>query len=232
MRWGECMHSEMNSHIAAAMLEALRLRRSDIFWPADDQCPVSEPDDAQVPQIGFVGRTYSRGGDVLLGINPGGGGDSYRRTREDMILLPKIKSIHDQAEPRRAMNDAFAIYANNMQTWNLWRIVRPVLQAAGTGIDEIGYLNLCPFRTRGDKMPSSSAMSRCAANYFIPLINSLEPRRVIALGKKAGGWLERISLPGVEKFVVPRTIGDSYLSAEALAELERLRTSTSTPRNK
>lgn len=225
------MNSESNSAIAAAMLNALRLRRSDIFGPDDDQCPVSEINDAQVPQVGFVGRTYQRGGDLLLGINPGGGGDSYRRTPEDMVLLPRIRSIHDEADPTQAMRNVFDIYAHNMQTWNLWRIVGPVLQATGSALDQIGYLNFCPFRTRGDKMPRTAEMSRCLTMFFTPLIESLAPQRIIALGKKAGAWLERTSLPGVDVFIVPRTIGDSYLSTEALAELERIRASTCRTRN-
>ena len=206
---------------------ATRLTRQDIFGPSDDQIPVSEPEDAHIPQVGFVGSAYQTGGDILLGINPGGGGDHQVRTPQDADLLPRIAALRGQPSSSDPLRDMFDLYAANMRTWNLWRIVEPVLGACARCQDDIAYLNWCPFRTRQDKMPGAQAMSRCTAIYLPPLIEALAPARVIALGKKAGGWLEKLSWPGVETFVIPRTIGDSYLSDEARIALERLKKSTS-----
>ncbi|MFS4437630.1 hypothetical protein ACMA5I_05390 [Paracoccaceae bacterium GXU_MW_L88] len=214
----------MNNDIYLAFSKALRIERSDIFGSEDQQMPISEPLDAIIPQAGFVGRDYQKGGTVLLGINPGGGGDTYIRTAEDADLLPLIERCR---EGEASLEETLALCekcATNMQTWNLWRIVEPVLQACGENQSEIAYLNWCPFRTRSDKMPHAHVMRRCREVYLLPIIDKLAPSRIIALGKKVGAWLEKEPIGATERYIVPRTIGDSYLSAEAtevLADIAR-----------
>lgn len=199
------------------------IERTDLFGPDGDQMPVTEIADASIPQIGFIGRNYTVGKDVLLGINPGGGGDAYSRTSEDTVLLPIIERIRRNGGDKEELRELFDQCAANMRTWNLWRIVLPVLEACNRDQSEIAYLNWCPFRTRADKMPRADVMRRCRDNYLLPLIEELGPRRIIALGKKAGNWLDRTPFTNCEKFVVPRTIGDSYVSEQAKAVLERIR---------
>lgn len=206
---------------------SMRLSRSDVFGTADEQLPISEVPDAHLPQIGFIGANYRKGGDLLLGINPGGGGDAYRRTLADASLLPIIAATIRGAPSESAAQDIFLRCCQNMRTWNLWRIVAPVLEACGREQQDIAYLNWCPFRTRRDLMPRTTAMVHCRKVHVAPLIIALAPARVIALGMKVGGWVEKENFPSVQTFVVPRTIGDSYLSNSALLALEELRKSTS-----
>ena len=206
-----------------SLLKALQIDRVEVFGPTDNQLPVSEPEDAAVPQIGFVGRDYRPGGDVLFGINPGGGGDSYKRTPEDLRLLPMIAALRNQEASLDAINTVFDQYAENMRTWNLWRIVEPVLCACRRSQSEIAYLNWCPFRTRKDAMPHIRPMLRCRELYLAPLIANLAPGRIIALGKKVGGLLERKPFGDIPGFVVPRTNGDTYLSTAARKALEEIR---------
>ena len=73
---GDC---EVDAGLYGAVLQAVRVSRSDVFGTADKQLPISESGDALVPQIGFIGQDYRPGGTILLGINPGGGGDTYGR---------------------------------------------------------------------------------------------------------------------------------------------------------
>lgn len=213
----------MNVDVYEILLQAMRMDRSDIFGSLDRQLPTSEPLDAMIPQIGFVGRDFLPGGDVLLGINPGGGGDAYVRTPEDSRLLPIISTLREESASPSLMGAVFDQYAKSMQTWNLWRIVKPVLDACGRSQSEVAYLNWCPFRTRHDAMPHAPSMRRCREVYLAPLLNKLAPRRVIGLGKKVGAHLQKEPLGGARRFVVPRTIGDSYLSADAREILEVIR---------
>jgi hypothetical protein len=201
----------------------MRMDRAAVFGPFDSQSPTSEPQDATIPQIGFVGRDYQPGGDVLLGINPGGGGDAYTRTVEDSLLLPMIEALRKGEASPDAMAMAFAQYAANMRTWNLWRIVEPTLNACGRNQSEVAYLNWCPFRTRNDAMPHAPSMRRCREAYLAPLLAELAPTRVIALGKKAGCYLLREPFGDAQRFVVPRTNGDRYISAEAHQSLDFIR---------
>ncbi len=213
----------MNSELYEIMLSALRIDRSEVFFPADSQFPVSEPHDAMLPQIGFIGEDYRKGGDILLGINPGGGGDAYCRTAEDYLLLPIIAALRTEEASLEVAKTAFSQYAANMRTWNLWRIVEPILAACGRSQSEVAYLNWCPFRTRKDAMPDAPAMRRCFEIYLEPIIAKLAPGRVIALGKKVGNWVEKEQFSDMARFVVPRTIGDSYLSHEARETLAIIR---------
>lgn len=212
---------EPEENFEAVFRAAVQIKRVDIFGTDDDQVPESEPADAMIPQIGYIGSSYSRGGDMLLAINPGGGGASYRRTAEDAALLPRIEAFRrGEAVSPQELSD---LYSRNMRTWNLWRIVKPVLDVCGRSQEDVVYLNWCPFRTRDDRMPRAAAMRHCGDLYVLASIDALAPSRVIALGKKIGVWLEKTPLAGVQKFVVARTIGDTYLSAEALGSLESIR---------
>jgi len=216
----------MDAELYGTLLKAVRLHRSDVFGADDRQIPTREPIDALIPQIGFVGSDYRPGGTLLLGINPGGGRDTYRRTAQDSRLLPLITSLREGEASPDALKKMFDLYAANMRSWNLWRIASPVIEACDHGQSEIVYLNWCPFRTRGDKMPSAQAMRQSFDAYLAPLIVKLAPCQMIALGKKVGTWLGKAPLKGVTQYVIPRTIGDRYLSPEALVAIERLKKSS------
>lgn len=213
----------MRDEFYDAALKAVCIKRGDVFWPADRQVPISEPEDALIPQIGFIGPDYRRGGTLLLGINPGGGGDSYSRTAEDAILLPMIDALRRQNASCEAMWTMFDQVSANMQTWNLWRIVEPVLGASGDTSSAIAYLNCCPFRTLRDGKPHAQVLRQCRDIYLAPLIRALAPSRIIALGKKAGDALEKELHFDATRYVVRRTRGDSYIHADAARVMAGIR---------
>ena len=111
----------VNSKQYEIILNVLRIDRAEVFIPADSQLPLSEPQDAMLPQIGFIGEDYRTGGDILIGINSGGGGDAHRLTAEDSLLLPMIGALRTEEASFKAAKTAFGQYAANMRTWNLWR---------------------------------------------------------------------------------------------------------------
>lgn len=216
----------MDIQLYRAVLAAIQVSRKDVFGTSDDQLPVSEPEDATIPQIGFIGHRYYSGGTLLLGINPGGGGNAYSRTAADSHLLPLIQRLRDGEASPGNLKAMFDQYIENLQSWNLWRIVNPTINACGITQHEIAYLNWCPFRTRGDALPQAHAMRRSRATYLAPLVGNLAPGRIIALGKKVGNWLEKEPLGAATQYVVPRTIGDSRLSSDAIEVLEEIRRSS------
>ena len=227
MRWGEGMNSFPELDLDEQVLRtALSISRSDIFGEMDTQLPISEVRDANVPQIGFVGAHYRQGGDLLLGINQGGGGDTYRRTAEDGRRFGLITSFGKGAVDGPSARQVCEATMEGMRTWRLWKIVSAVLDACGAKQDEVAYLNWCPFRTRKDKMPAAKAMRNAGKFYFRPAVRILKPRRIIALGKKVSSWPARLGLGDIEFHVIRRTIGDSYFHEDAVLALERLRHST------
>ncbi len=220
MRWGEAM-TAIND-FEKAFLSALKISRSDIFGVPDSQIPASAQADSQIPQLGYIGRNYAEGGVVILAINPGGGHDSYIRTAQDSVLLPMITALRDGRGDRETLHKMFEQYQTNIRSWNLWRIMAPVLEAAGKPQDEVAYLNWCPFRTRHDRMPRAQAMRNSYALVAKPLLDILRPQLVVGLGKKVGDWLARYHIDGARSFVVPRTNGDRYIRPEAREVLDEI----------
>lgn len=215
------------SKIAVAFLKSARVSRAELYGVAPDrQLPANLIEDAHIPFLGFAGPRFQTGGVILLAINPGGGGDAYTcRRPQDNVLLPLIEMFVKSTE--REAEKCFAAmstnYASQVKTWNLWRILNPVLDACRQDLSEVAYLNCFPYRTAGDRKPDAYALRASWNKVIEPLLAELKPSTVIALGKKAGSVMERHYRSPARLYVVPRTIGDTRVSDEAHQVLEALR---------
>lgn len=72
------------------------IARQEIFGAADEKCmPRNLPADSATIFAGYVGSQCSPGaGLLILGINPGGGGDAYAaRTEEDQVFHPLLAAF-------------------------------------------------------------------------------------------------------------------------------------------
>lgn len=215
------------SAIAETFLTSARVSRAALYGVSQDpQLPTNLVDDARIPFLGFAGTKYRPGGVVLLAINPGGGGSSYRiRTAQDNQLLPLIVAFTESSGDHSPGHFAAmsSNYAAQVRTWNLWRILGPTLEACGKELSEVAYLNCFPYRTSEDRMPHASALRASWKKIVEPLLSQLRPATLVALGKKVGGVAERHFRGPGKLHVVPRTIGDSRVSEEARVVLARLR---------
>lgn len=218
------MHALDRRQLAMVFHRNVQVSRAEIFG-ANDPMPMHLTDDAALMFPGYVGRRFQSGGPLLLAINPGGGGDAYqRRTMEDERLYPLLDAFRRSGpdDAPQIFEDINVAFAAIVSRWNLMRILGPVIDAAGAALDEIAYLNAVPYRTRGDKVPSANAKQNAWRLITGPTIAGLRPGMVIALGKKAGDVLERFPRGHTKTFVVPRTIGDTYLSNDACAVIEQI----------
>lgn len=212
--------------LAHAFHHCARVSRAALYGQSPDrQLPANLVDDAHIPFLGFAGTKYRTGGVVLLAINPGGGGSAYRtRTTQDEQLLPLITAFL-RSTPAALLKRFEAMstnYAGQVRTWNLWRIMYPVLEACEKDLSEVAYLNCFPYRTRGDQTPVAPALRNSWLNIVKPLLHELSPSIVISLGKKVGCVAERQFRGPGRLYVVPRTIGDSYISDQARAVLAQI----------
>lgn len=218
-----------SSSLAPAFHRASRITRAALYGTQNDsQLPLNLQSDARVPFLGFCGPGYRKGGVVLLAINPGGGGDAYSsRTPQDSKLIPLIETF--VAATPSVVPSAFermcASYSAQAQTWNLWRIMLPTLEACQSTADHVCYLNLFPYRTAKDARPSARALNVAWLEIVAPLLKALQPSQLVALGKKAGSVAARYHQGPPQLFVVPRTIGDTYVSPEAEQVLTAIRKS-------
>jgi hypothetical protein len=155
--------SHMQASFAPTFQKAAIVPRAALYGTdSDPQLPASLLADARVPFLGYCGPRYSVGNPILLAINPGGGSDDYsERHAEDEELIPLIEAfVHAQGSATpKAFEKMCHVYMEHVQTWNLRNIVTPTLAACGKGVDEVCYLNVFPYRTRKNAMPSAKALS-------------------------------------------------------------------------
>ena len=209
---------------------SVQINRAAILGSTDEENyrPIHLRDDSATMFAGFVGQRYEPGkGVVLLGINPGGGGDAYAyRSPDDRRFYPLLQdfknaSSSDAMEAFERVNEHFA---QILLRWNIWRIVEPALNSMGMDIDKTAYMNLVPYRTRQDKMPPVAARRASLEQIVAPALALLAPKAVVALGKKAGKiqdiWRPP---PHIRLYCVPRTISDRTISEDAKLELERIK---------
>ena len=212
--------------IAEFLHRCVRIEREAIFGPDDAEkwLPKYLNEDASTMFAGYVGPRYVPGkGIVLIAINPGGGGDSYsRRTPEDerfYPLLHKFKTA-DRSNAQKAFEDINDRFKEMVQRWNIWRIIEPTLDAAGLSLEQVAYVNLVPYRTRGDKMPPVSARKSAFERIVEPMFEILDPKAIVALGKKAGTIQQLWQAP---VYCVQRTIGDRWVHDNARSVLDEIR---------
>jgi hypothetical protein len=199
----------------------VQIERQEIFGPRSaDYEPANLPHDASTMFAGYVGRHFRpRSGLLFLGINPGGGGDAYTaRTQDDELLYPllidfKQSTGRDVPDLYERINDAFA---QVVRRWNLWRILEPTLSAAGAQLSEVAYMNVVPYRTRGDKRPPAAATRKAWELVVDPTMKVLGPRALITLGKNAGTVVSGLCGTSVPHYCVPRTRGDKWVSPDAI----------------
>jgi len=192
----------------------------------DSQLPLHLQDDARLPFLGFCGQRYEIGGTVFVAINPGGGGDAYAtRMPQDCTLLPLIERFMQSPNGRAAQtfSEISDSYLAMARTWNLWRFLGPAVEACNIDPEAICYLNCFPFRTRKDALPFTHALRESWQRLMTPLLAELQPKVLVVLGKKAGNVVQKLHTGGTPVYVIPRTVGDSYLSPAALEVLSALR---------
>ena len=110
-----------------------------------------------------------------------------------------------------------------MKGWKIWNIIDPTLAAAGVALEDVAYMNIVPYRTRENKMPPAAARESAWKRIVEPSLDLLAPRAIVAMGKKAGGVMDRWYAGNLPTYCVPRTNGDRYVSDEAKSVLERMK---------
>jgi hypothetical protein len=212
----------MDTAIIRAFHATSRLQRTDIF-SGNTLTPVTAVEDAHTPAPGWVGDHWHKG-TVLIGINPGGGGDNYRRNPTDDQLYKLLRKFRDTEESNRAsaFSEVSSFWAFIQRTHNVWRVINAVLEATGESESEIAFMNVMPFRTRMDKLPSRVEIAAAWKFAAKPQLDALMPSRIVCLGKIAWDVLRRFDVVQHKIVLMKRAIGDSYIPPEAQETLRQL----------
>lgn len=214
----------MDQRIVETFHSTALLRREAIF-ENDSLMPITATEDAKTAAPGWVGPQWG-GGTLMIGINPGGGGDNYRRNPTDEELYKLLRAFRDSASAEDqilAFGQLSAAWTRIQKSHNIWRVIGKILDATGEVEQEVGFMNVLPFRTRMDKAPTSKDLQRAWDKVALRQIEALRPRRIIALGKKAWDVMARRNLPTDSELILfKRGIGDSYIPQESQQVLQKL----------
>jgi hypothetical protein len=115
-------------------------------------------------------------------------------------MMPALHRFAEIRSPQSFL-EAQSAYKCVCQSWAVWgRHCAELLTNTGLSIDEIAYSNCLPWRTASESAFDSSTTERAARLYAIPLVEELQPRIIIALGKKAATIL------GYATITMPSTV--------------------------
>ena len=133
--------NNFRTKIATHIHSCTSITRNEIFGVHDRKYrPINLIEDANTMFAGYVGENYILNGVVIFGVNPGGGGDAYkRRSLEDENFYPllydlKFADSEDVVATFEAANNAFVPI---VKKWKLWKIFEPTLKALRQNLSDI-----------------------------------------------------------------------------------------------
>ena len=147
------------SEIAELWRHSARLTRADIFGPDDPLRPVYENRgnldwQVDVAAVGMVGTGYRPGGLAILSINPAGGSPTSRTDFLSDRMYEGFKHLRNAAKGRHALaafEESNKAFITSMQSWgSMTRYLEQIRKAMNWDYEDIAYLYVVPFRTRGD----------------------------------------------------------------------------------
>ena len=168
--------------------------------------------DDLLPQFGYVGSNYSSRRILFLGINPGNGPRDRRNSGDD-VQMPALEAFATEPTERN-FERAGEAYRRACQSWFIWgRECNELLSLGSLSIDDVAFSNALPWRTKSQAGYPRSVERRAAEHYVKPLLAELEPKVVVAVGKK-----------------VERILADAGPSSAALVVWNRARALTQSVR--
>ena len=137
--------------------------------------------DENVPQPGYIGRNYEKYRLLLIGQNPGVCPPSM--IEKDTIYM---KSLLDLASQRtiNSYEQLYQIMLKFVPEWPVQKSYFP-LKECGLGLEDIAYCNIVRCRTSENTKPSKRIAQNCIEEHLVSLINTIEPKIIVCIGKWA-----------------------------------------------
>ena len=170
---------------SAAAHRRASLTRAEIFGDDEILMPKTELEDARTAVPGMVGFDYEAGGFLLLSINPAGGRDGAESRLSDRAMYSAFRTFA-QSGALADFEHVNEIVGREMPTWTVYRQhTKPILDALTVKVRHIAYVNVVPFRTRGDqgaKIPSKYVYQSVDLGLHAQLV-ALSPKLIVALDR-------------------------------------------------
>jgi len=148
-------------------------------------------DNENVPQPGFIGRSYDQKRVLLAGQNPAIT-KSAKALAADMPYTAALRQIRDKPTKSNLVS-LLALTRDFMPSWRVHQDYFP-LRECGLSLDELAYLNVVRCRTARlnqqtnkseDTPPNRRVAEACVASHFARWVDLLNPRVIVFLGKYA-----------------------------------------------
>lgn len=152
---------------------------------------------------GFVGSKYCADGTgtLVIGMNPGGGGDT-----PDLVERQALLQIRDQPSIE-AFDNLNDVAAKIFRSWPIWKNnLIPLLESVEVDAASVAYIHAVPFRVADNSQLAAiyaDAWQRVSSKQCA----LLRPGRILLAGKTAGSKIQRY-MP-VKSRIVVRSIGDT-----------------------
>tara|TARA_Y100000590_G_scaffold364361_1_gene422721 strand:+ start:109 stop:822 length:714 start_codon:yes stop_codon:yes gene_type:complete len=183
-----------HSKIATLSHQLVQLER-DKFFGSDDHykwMPLFQKDNASVMCPPYVGKSYKKGGLLLMPINPGGGTATSedKNDGDDLVypLIHEFKSIKKDV-CNYYWEKFIPIYKEAKPKWRIYKQMKPILEASECDLDNICNFNFLPYKVRDDEYPTTLAdmdliMPKCRDLFLKSLIALLSPSIIVNFGKQ------------------------------------------------
>lgn len=160
------------------------------------KCPrLLRDTEENVPQPGFVGRSYGLHRVLLVGQNPAVPPDGLREA--DKPYTRALRHLRD--EPSAANYEAlYDVLLDFVPKWPVHGTYFP-LEACGLELEDIAYFNLVRCRTVENAAPRAVSVQQCIENHFDKWLGFLSPKVVVFIGV----WAFRRGVGSVERRGVP-----------------------------
>lgn len=203
------------------MHETMGLTRQRVWARSDPPEPVIRKTFSRYPRPGFVGENYSKSRVVLVGINPGSGeGRAEEEFNDRDKELGKFLKAFKQAGSNQNWDALMRAEGMDMKYYKLDWAIRGALERLGLTRDEIAFINVVPFSTQKPSHINAVAWESSIYNHFLPLIEALNPKRTVWLGKTAHDKFTKYSDKKLQNSVVVNRQRNKPMS-ERFMELEK-----------
>ena len=108
--------------------------------------------------------------------------------------MPALHKFAAERTPQ-SFEAAQIAYRSVCEGWAVWgRQCYELLRAGDVDMDEVAFTNALPWRTASQSAFGKSIARRAAELYARPVVDELQPRIIVAVGKKAADILEYAGL--------------------------------------
>lgn len=189
--------ADFRLRLAAVWRERASVTRRYIFGKLDPLRPIAKSDDTDTAAPGMVGQAYIPGGVVLLSINPAGGKDDAASTVADREMYSKFRNLRDSnlADVPSAFEAVNEAWQDEMPKWKIYKQrSADILEALAVSLDQIAYVYVVPFRTRGDDAGKIKPdMVDRGYEGLERQLRALEPGCIVAMDRKAEDCARRFT---------------------------------------